>query len=242
MYRYGQFCPIAAACEIFAERWTPLVLREFLSGSRRFNELQRGVPLMSRTLLAQRLRELEAAGMIERIPKQDGRGFEYRLSRAGEELRPIILQLGEWGQRWVYTRVAKEDLDPGLLMWDMHRRINTEALPDRRVVVQFKYDGLPRGAKGMKHWWLVLEPGDVELCLKDPGYAIDLYVSADLYAMTQVWVGEQTLTDAVRRGSITLQGAASLVQAFPGWLKLGVFARTGAAPERQTPAGGVAAP
>lgn len=225
MYKYGQFCPIAAACEIFAERWTPLVLRELISGSRHFNELKRGLPLMSRTLLAQRLRELETAGIVERIPKDRGRGFEYRLSRAGEALRPIVMQLGEWGQRWVYTHVSKDDLDPSLLMWDMHRRINADALPDRRVVVQFEYSRLPRGTKGMKHWWLILQRDDVELCLKDPGHDVDLCISADLYAMTQVWVGERTLQDAQRAGLVTLQGAPSLVRAFPSWLKLGVFAK-----------------
>lgn len=234
MYKYGQFCPIAAACEVFAERWTPLVLRELISGSRRFNELQRGLRRMSRTLLAQRLRELETAGIVERVPKERGRGFEYRLSRAGEELHPIIMQLGEWGSRWVYTHVSKDDLDPSLLMWDMHRRINMDALPDRRVVVQFEYRGLPRGTKGMKRWWLVLQRSDIEVCLKDPGHEVDLCVSADLYAMTQVWVGERTLQDAQRAGLIALQGAPSLVRAFPSWLKLGVFAKNAA--QAQAPA------
>lgn len=225
MYRYGQFCPIAAACEVFAERWTPLVLRELLCGSRRFNELQRGVPTMSRTLLAQRLRELEHHGLVERVPKTHGRGFEYRLTRAGEALRPIVLQLGEWGRRWVYTRISKEDLDAGLLMWDMHRRIDLSALPPQRVVVQFDYRGVPRRDRGMKSWWMVLDRPDVELCLKDPGLPVDLRVDADLYAMTQVWVGEQTFLDAVRRGSIALQGRPALVRSFPSWLKFGVFAR-----------------
>jgi DNA-binding HxlR family transcriptional regulator len=225
MYRYGQFCPIAAACEIFAERWTPLVLRELLCGSRRFNELQRGVPLMSRTLLAQRLRELEDAGIVERLPKPNGHGFEYQLSRAGEELRPIILQLGEWGLRWVYTHVSTEDLDPSLLMWDLHRRIHTEALPERRVVVQFEFSGLPRGTRGMKNWWLVLERPEVELCLKDPGHEVDLLVNADLFAMTRVWAGELNLRDALRQRLITLRGPSWLAKAFPGWLKLGVFAQ-----------------
>ena len=229
MYRYGQFCPIAAACEVFAERWTPLVLRELLSGSHHFNELQRGVPLMSRTLLAQRLRELEGAGIVERVPKPAGRGFEYRLSRAGEELRPIIMQLGEWGRQWVYRHVSKDDLDPSLLMWDMRRRINIEALPERRVVVQFEFSGLPRGTRGMKHWWLVLERPEVELCLKDPGHEVDLLVRADLFALTRVWMGQLKLPDAVRQGLIALQGAPALAKAFPGWLKLSVFAQPAAA-------------
>lgn len=225
MYRYGQFCPIAAACEVFAERWTPLVLRELLSGSYRFNDLQRGVPLMSRSLLAQRLRELEKSGMVERIPKTKGRGHEYRLSRAGEELRPVIMNLGEWGQRWLYTRVSKDDLDPGLLMWDMHRRIDLEALPPRRIVVQFDFYGVPHGAKSMRRWWLVLGRSGVELCLKDPGLEVDLVVNADLYAMTQVWTGEVAFAAALRARSIELQGSPALAKAFPNWLKLGFFAR-----------------
>lgn len=225
MYRYGQFCPIAAACEVFAERWTPLVLRELLAGSRRFNDLQRGVPLMSRTLLAQRLRELETAGIVERAPKAAGRGHEYRLTAAGLALQPIIMQLGEWGQRWVYKQVLKDDLDPWLLMWDMHRRIDTDALPARRVVLQVEFTGVPRGQRAKKDWWLVFERPQVELCLKDPGYEVDLYLRADLLAMTRVWVGEQRLGAAIRAGAVTLQGSPALVRAFPTWLKLGVFAR-----------------
>lgn len=225
MYRYGQFCPIAAACELFAERWTPLLLRELHAGSHRFNELQRGLPLISRTLLAQRLRELEGAGVVRRVPKPAGRGFEYHLTPAGEALGPIILQLGEWGQRWVYTKVARDDLDPGLLMWDMRRRIRVEALPPQRVVAQFVFDGLPRGTKGMKQWWLILDPTGIELCLQDPGHEIDLLIEADLYAMTQVWTGELSLAAALRTKAIRLQGPTGLVRAFPGWLKLGVFAK-----------------
>lgn len=225
MYRYGQFCPIAAACGFFAERWTPLVVRELLAGSHRFNELQRGLPLMSRTLLAQRLRELESVGVVERVPKPTGRGYEYHLSPAGEALGPIVMQLGDWGQRWIYTRVSKDDLDPGLLMWDMRRRIRTEALPpDQRVVVQLSFQGLPRGTRGMKHWWLLLAHSEVELCMQDPGHEIDLLVSADLYAMTRVWTGELAFEEAVRQGAIRLQGAAKWARLFPGWLKLGVFA------------------
>lgn len=224
MYRYGQFCPIAAACELFAERWTPLVLRELLAGSHRFNELQRGLPLMSRTLLAQRLRELERAGLVRRVPKQVGRGFEYHLNPAGEALGPIILQLGDWGQRWVYAEVSRDDLDVGLLMWDMRRRIHLDALPPQRVIVQFAFEGLPHGAKGMKHWWLILQPDEAELCLQDPGQEIDLLVRADLFAMTRVWAGEASFASAVRERTIQLQGSAKLAAAFPSWLKLGVFA------------------
>jgi DNA-binding HxlR family transcriptional regulator len=127
MSGYGQFCPVATASEVLAERWTPLVVRELLCGSHRFNELQRGVPLMSRSLLAKRLRELERAGVIERRRSADGRGHNYHLTEAGEELRPIIMGLGAWGQRWARSELSRADLDPRLLMWDMQRNIETEA-------------------------------------------------------------------------------------------------------------------
>jgi DNA-binding HxlR family transcriptional regulator len=224
MHRYGQFCPIAVACEVFAERWTPLVLRDLLCGHRHFNELRRGLPLMSRTLLARRLRELEAAGIIERVPKRGGRGFEYRPTRACEALMPVIMQLGEWGRRWMYPEVSKEDLDPALLMWDVQQRLHIEALPARRTVVQFSFRGMPRRARELGEWWLVIERPEVELCLKDPGFEVDLYVHADLLAMTRVWMGEQTMRSALSSGQVTLHGPNPLVKAFPRWLMLSVFA------------------
>ena len=143
MKGYGQFCPVAKAAEIVAERWTPLVLRELLCGSRRFNDLHRGVPLMSRTLLAGRLERLEDAGIVRSATRARGRGREYHLTAAGEELRPLIECLGEWGQRWARAQVGRGDLDPGLLMWDIHRRVNLEALPPERVVVRFDFRGVP---------------------------------------------------------------------------------------------------
>jgi DNA-binding HxlR family transcriptional regulator len=224
MKGYGQFCPVAKACEIVAERWTPLVLRELLCGSMRFNELQRGVPLMSRTLLAQRLRELEDAGVIASTPRAQGRGREYRLTSAGKELRPLIDALGRWGQRWATRRLHPDDLDAELLAWDLHRRLNVERLPFRRVVVRFDLRGVPRGQPGRRTWWLILKRPDVDLCLKDPGYEVDLTVGADLAALTRVWLGAERLGDALRARSIVLDGPRELVRAFPGWLGLSAFA------------------
>jgi DNA-binding HxlR family transcriptional regulator len=232
MKGYGQFCPVAKACEIVAERWTPLVLRELLCGSVRFNELQRGVPLMSRTLLAQRLRELEDAGVVTSTPRARGRGREYRLTSAGQELRPLIDALGRWGQRWATRGLHPDDLDAELLAWDLHRRLNVDRLPLRRVVVRFDLRGVPRGQPGRKTWWLVLKRPDVDLCLKDPGYEVDLTVGADLAALTRVWLGAEGLNDALRTGRIELDGPRDLVRAFPGWLGLSAFARV------ERPAGG----
>ena len=225
MAGYGQFCPVAKAAEIFAERWTPLVLRELLAGSHRFSDLQRGVPLMSRTLLAHRLRELEDTGVIQRLPKSSGRGAEYYLTAAGQELQPVIESLGEWGQRWVRQEVEpQDDLDPGLLMWDIHRRLNVNRLPSGRVVVQFDFRGVPRSCRSQKMFWLILKRPEVDVCLKDPGFGVDLFVSADLSALTKAWLGDIRLTETIRSGLVTVEGPRKLVEAFPGWLALSGFA------------------
>jgi DNA-binding HxlR family transcriptional regulator len=224
MKGYGQFCPVAKAAEIFAERWTPLVLRELVCGSHRFSHLHRGVPLMSRTLLAQRLAQLEDAGIVRSAARTKGRGREYFLTPAGEELRPVIERLGEWGQRWARKEVRAEDLDAGLLMWDIRRRMNTDRLPERRVVVRFDFRTLPRTVRRPPTYWLILEQPDVDLCLKDPGFEIDLAVDADLVALTKAWMGDVRLADTMRSGLVRVEGPTALVRAFPGWLALSGFA------------------
>jgi DNA-binding HxlR family transcriptional regulator len=224
MKTYGQFCPVAKACEIVAERWTPLVLRELLCGSTRFSELQRGVPLMSRTLLAQRLRELEDAGVVASAPRARGRGREYRLTPAGEEVRSVIMGLGEWGQRWARRQIAPDDLDAELLAWDMHRRLNVDRLPAQRVVMRFDLRRVPRHQPGRRTWWLVLTRPEVDLCLKDPGFEVDLTLDADLAALTRVWMGDMPLQDALRAELIRPDGPRDLVRAFPSWFGLSLFA------------------
>jgi len=233
MKGYGQFCPVAVASEIFAERWTPLILRELFSGSRRFSEIRSGMPLISRTLLGQRLRELEGAGVIESSPLVAGRGREYRLTRAGEEFREVVERLGEWGQRHAAQQFAPDNLDPALLMWAMHRRIDVTRLPAPRVVVRFEFRGVPSRCLALKACWLVLEPAGVDVCMKDPGFEIDLVVRADVGALARVWAGHLRWADAVRAGGIRLEGAPAIARAFPGWLKLSHFARV----LQPTPAG-----
>jgi DNA-binding HxlR family transcriptional regulator len=224
MSAYGQFCPVAKAAEIVAERWTPLLLRELLCGSRRFADLHRGVPHMSRALLVQRLRQLEDAGIVRSTPKSRGRGREYALTAAGEELRPVIEQLGEWGQRWARSQLRREDLDPGLLMWDIHRRLNVDRLPERRVVVRFEFRGVPRASRCPTTWWLILQRPQVDLCLKDPGFEVEVVVHADVAALTRVWMGDVRLGDTMRQGLIRLDGLPRFVRVFPTWLALSSFA------------------
>ena len=238
MKGYGQFCPVAKAAEIVAERWTPLVLRELLCGSRRFGHLHRGVPLMSRTLLAQRLAQLEDAGIVRTVPRRGGRGREYELTAAGEELRPVIDCLGAWGQRWARAQIGRDDLDAGLLMWDIHRRLDPDALPPTRVVVRFDFRGVPATMRCPRTWWLVLDRPEVDLCLKDPGFPIDVVVTADLRTLTRVWMGDVPLAEVLRAGSIRLDGPPSFVRAFPAWLRLSSFAgieRAGTTPDLRRP-------
>lgn len=221
MQGYGQFCPVARASEIFAERWTPLVLRELLAGSHRFNDLHRGVPRMSRSLLSKRLKELERAGLVEKRRVAGRRSKGYHLTPAGEALRPVVEGLGHWGQRWIAEEVREEDLDPALLMWDMRRNLDADELPGERVVVRFDFVGLT-GAE--RRWWLLVDEGEAEICLKDPGFEVDLFVETSLRELTRFWVGRRSWSDLVESGDLSLQGPKWLVRSFPRWLGRSQFA------------------
>lgn len=216
---YKQFCPVAMAAEILCTRWTVVLLREMFAGSTRFNDLRRGVPRMSPALLSQRLKELEQAGVVERYDA-DG---AYRLTEAGRELRPIVEAFGIWGQRWVESDLSLEHLDAQLLMWDMRRGLDPTPLPPRRSVIQFRYPELP---EARRRWWLVVDPRhEVDLCSIDPGHDVDLYVSADLRAMTAIWMGYETVRTAVERGTIVLTGDPRLASQMQRWLGLSPFAK-----------------
>lgn len=214
---YGQFCPVAVACETFAERWTPLILRELVLGSRRFNEIHRGVPRMSRTLLAQRLRELAEARVVT------SEGGAYRLTPSGEELGEVVVRLGEWGQRWA-SPVRRDRLDPRVLMWDMRRRIAVDRLPPERVVSRFDFKGVPAACRRASTFWLLLERPEADLCVKDPGFEVDVFVEAELAAFARVWLGEVPIREAIRSGAIRLSGAAKTVRGLPSWLLLSTLA------------------
>ena len=218
---YSQFCPVAMASEILCSRWTVLVLREMLCGSTRFNELRKGVPRMSPALLSQRLRELEAAGIVRRETGHSG-GAEYRLTRAGEELREIVETMGFWGQRWVDAEISLRNLDASLLMWDMRRHIDPTPMPPKRAVIQFLY---PEQAARNRRWWLIVAPGEVDLCWSDPGHDVDLFVQTDLRTMTQIWMGLTTVAAEESAGRLMLTGESALKRAMPSWLGLSPFAR-----------------
>jgi DNA-binding HxlR family transcriptional regulator len=219
MTGYGQFCPVAKGAEIFAERWTPLVLRELLSGSTRFSDLHRGVPLMSRSLLSRRLKQLEQVGVVQRLEGPEGP--QYHLTQAGSEFAPIVRQLGEWGQRWYRTRFDRDELDVGLLMWDMRRGVRPGEFPAGRTSVQFEFTDQPAPRR---NWWLVSSGTQVDLCPVDPGFEVGLYVISDLATMTRVWMGEVPLTRAISSGQIEVTGERALRQRFQRWIGLSGFA------------------
>jgi DNA-binding HxlR family transcriptional regulator len=221
---YKQFCPVAMAAEILCTRWTVLLLRELVAGSTRFNDLRRGVPRMSPALLSQRLKELEAANVICRMPSPTEPGvFEYRLTAAGRELEPLVQAFGIWGQRWVDSELALQHLDAPLLMWDIRRNLDPNPMPKQRSVIQFQYPELQRGNRS---WWLLVDPNaGVDLCSIDPGFDVDLYVSTDLRTMTAIWMGLDTVKSALRAGRMMLTGDRELAANIEAWLRLSPFAK-----------------
>ena len=218
---YGQFCPVAQAAEIIAERWTPLVLRELIMGSHRFNEIHRGVPLMSPTLLSKRLTTLEDAGVIEKRSAETGNASEYHLTPAGEELEPVIISMGAWGTRWVRREVKRDELDASVLMWDVQRQVNPEYFDGKRTVVHFEFRGVQHG----KHlWWLVIEQDQVDMCLKPPGFDVDLTIVAEIRSMVAVWRGDKTIRQALAAEEVRFDGPESWIKDFAEWGSLSPLA------------------
>lgn len=222
MIDYGQFCTVARGAEVIGERWTPLIVREILCGSRRFNDIHRGVPRMSATLLAQRLRKLEEVGVVER--RRAGRSWEYHPTQAGEELRPIVVGLGHWGARWIGSRLKRGQLDAGFLMWDIRRFSLVDEFPSgRRVVVHFRFSDAPRAERA---WWLVVENRSTDLCREDPGHEVNVFVESTVRALTEVWTGDSDPDAELRAGTLKVQGAGRDGRDLWRWLGRSLFAPT----------------
>jgi DNA-binding HxlR family transcriptional regulator len=230
--RYGQFCPVALAAEILAERWTPLVVRELLCGSVRFNDLQRGVPRMSSALLARRLKELQFAGIVERR-RGAGGSFEYHLTPAGRELFPVVEKMGLWAQRWLrHDLVDTANLDSDLLMWDIRRNVLASSPPrEPRYVAEFRLSGVPISRR---RYWLVFERGTLDLCYRNPGFEVDVFVEASLRALTEVWLGHVPVERAIRDSRLRLDGSRADIAAFRSWFRLSMFAAAGREPAGQS--------
>ena len=220
---YKQFCPVAMASEILCKRWTMVLLRELVIGSTRFNDLRRGVPRMSPALLSQRLKELESAGIVQRVKSRSEVGvFEYHLTEAGRELRPLVEGFGLWGQRWVKAEPSLENLDASLLMWDMRRSLAPLPPSPARRVIRFHYPELPPARRS---FWLLVDPdGAVDLCSFDPGFDVDLYVTTSLRTMTAIWMGLETVQGAERAKRMMVTGDRKLAAGMQAWLGLSRFA------------------
>lgn len=218
---YGQYCPVSLASEVVADRWTPLILREMVLGSTRFNDIERGLPGISRTLLAQRLGHLERKGVLQRRPARTGHGSEYHLTPAGQDLESVIMALGEWAVRWMFAEPEPAQVDPVALTWWMHRRVDTDCLPERRVVIEFDYRGVDATVI-----WLVLDRGEPSVCVKHPGFDPDLVVITDAASLMRVFAGIDELAAARDRGTVTIHGSPRLVRSFGTWFLWSPFAPT----------------
>jgi len=215
--RYGQYCPLSMAAEILGTRWTLLILRELLEGSTSFNQISRGVPLMSRTLLSQRLKQLEDAGVISRETAGAGRAIAYRLTDAGDALGPVVRSIAEWGQEWIDTAPSLKDVDPDFLMWDIRR--NVSRLPDfpARFVVHFHF---PDARQGKTDHWLVMTERDTDLCYLDPGYEVDVFIETPIKMMTRIWMGWSALETALSCGEFQVDGPPRFTRSIRNWLGL----------------------
>lgn len=218
MKTYGQFCSMARALDLLGERWTLLIVRELLCGSRRFGEVQRGIPRISRTMLSARFRELSDAGVIERL--DEATGPAYRLTTAGEELAAVVRELGTWGQRWLPRELEPSQLDARPLLWDVQRRVRRDALPDTPLVVRIELTD-QRGAAA-RHY-LLLRRSEVSLCTVNPGFPEEIVVRTDRRTLIAWWRGDLTFRQAVQSG-LALEGRREWVRAFPDWFERYLFA------------------
>jgi DNA-binding HxlR family transcriptional regulator len=220
MLKYGQFCPVAKTAEIFGDRWSPLIIRELCSGAKTFGEFLNGLPQISRTMLVQRLRELALAGVVHIDDKAKGRGHLYRLTAAGQEFRPIIHLMGEWGYKWGQGLVGPDDLDSKLLLSGLSQQIDPADLPPNDLVVRFDFRGIPKGNRSPRYWWLLIRSEGLEVCLKHPGQEADVVIDADLGVFTKVWLGYVDLGAMIDDGHIAMHGTGQAIAQVRRMLKL----------------------
>ncbi len=220
---YGQFCPVALTSGLICNRWTTLILRAFFCGATSFSDIQNSAPLMSSAMLSRRLKELEHANIIETVPAEATKRKQYKLTPAGEALFPIIDQMGIWAQNWLRREItAKENLDPYILFWELRQlNISRGIEVKKRRVTEFKVSGVP---SAKQRYWLVFEPDDIEICVKDPGHQVDLCVSGNIKTLVEIWLGHISLRQACGNGTLQLDGLRPEIEAFSKWFVLSHFA------------------
>jgi DNA-binding HxlR family transcriptional regulator len=219
MKGYSTYCPVAKAAEILTDRWTLLLVRDLLLGARHFNDFRRSIPLITPAVLSKRLGTLQEVGIVTHEISGKGGRWEYRLTEAGRELKPFVDAAGTWGQRWARSKLPHGELHPSTLIWDIHRFLKTEHLPAGRTVMYFEFTDL----RAMRHWWLVVQDGEVDVCLDDPGYEVDVWIVCTLLTLTQVFMGDLSVASARATGKLKLDGGAELIRNMPRWLGLMPF-------------------
>ena len=217
---YGQFCPVAKATEIVGEKWTILIIRELLMGGSRFSELQRGLSLISPTILTKRLASLEERGLVIKKRIQGQRGHEYFPTESCQELLPIIRSLGDWGMRWARKNLTESDYDVELLMLYLQRSVNPAKLPGNETVIRFKFTDIEDMAK----WWVLVEGENVDICVSDPGKDIDIYFTATVKVMADIWMGDTNYRKALRSGELKITGPTVLTRDISSWMSNSIFA------------------
>ena len=224
MIRYGQFCPVAKTAEIFGDRWSPLIIRELCYGPRSYGDFLATIPLISRTMLSQRLKELVVADVVNADAKDKGRGHVYTLTAAGEAFRPMIEMMAQWGLKWGPGLIGPDDLDSQLLIWGIRQHIDRKDIPAQEFVMRFDFRGTPKGSRkgsrNPRHWWLLIRHDEIEVCLKDPEQNVDVMIEADLGAFTKVWTGYCRFEEALARGQVTFRGTDSAIAQMHRMLKL----------------------
>ncbi len=228
--RYGQFCPIAKANEILGEKWTILIIREFLMGARRFNELQRGLGLISPALLTSRLKTLEEQGLIVRRKITGQKGYEYFPTEACEQLLPVLVAMGEWGLCWAKQNLLDEDFDVDFLMLYLERSVDPEKLVGDETVIRFEFTDL----ENQNVFWLLVQEKKVDLCVKDPGKDVDIFFTGTVRTMTDVWMGDRTYKEAIKSGDLYVHGPEALTRNISSWLKPSIFGDSPRTPQPVT--------
>jgi DNA-binding HxlR family transcriptional regulator len=216
---YQQFCPIAKASEVFANRWTPLIMRELMAGIHTFNDIHRGVPLISRAVLVARLRDLEHQGIIERRRRAGGSGHAYYLTPAGNAFRSVVSELGHWGLAHARDRIKPTDLDPSILLWGFRKRAVLKELPARRIVLRFEFSGVPASRTKFRIMWLLLERSGADVCVKDPGFPVDVVFRGGIADFVRVYLGHARWRD-VKGRAIAIEGDREIARHCPAWIRL----------------------
>ncbi len=219
--QYNQFCPIAKASELLGDKWTFLILRELLSGGHRFNEFQRGLGQISPSLLSTRLRQLEDERIIERRKIKSQQGYEYYLTQPGEEVLPIIQELGKWGMKWARDQIDDEELDIDLLMLYLTRSIKPENIPRKETIIHFNFNDL----KKLKDWWIIVKDNDIDVCIDDPGKEVDIWFATNVRTMMEVWMGDQSYQSAIKQNKLKIVGPTSMTRNVTKWMSNSEFAK-----------------